>query len=283
MEQQKILELQSELQSELQAKAKEIRYHTVDAIGTLGVGHIGGCLSIADVLAVLYFGGHMKVDPANPKKEGRDRLVISKGHAGPALYATLAIQGYFPMDWLKTLNQPETLLPSHCDMHRTPGVDMTAGSLGQGISCAVGIAVGSKLKKDGATIYCIIGDGESQEGQVWEATMAAAHHKLDNLIVFLDYNKLQIDGYVKDINTMDDPAARWSAFGFYTQTVDGHDVAAISEAINAAKANKDGKPSMIVLDTLKGKGVSFVEAAATTNHNMPISSEQHKAALAELS
>jgi len=267
----------------LELKAKEIRYHTMDAIGTLGVGHIGGCLSVADVLSVLYFGGHMNIDPKNPKMEGRDRFVMSKGHAGPALYATLALKGFFPMDWLQTLNQPETLLPSHCDMNRTPGVDMTAGSLGQGISCAVGIAKGSKIKKDNATIYCIIGDGEAQEGQVWEASMAAAQFKLDNLVVFLDLNKYQIGGAVDEIMSLLDPVAKWESFGFNVQKVDGHDVAAISAAVdNAKKAKGSNKPSMIILDTVKGKGVSFVEATPATNHNMNVSAEQKAQALKEL-
>lgn len=173
-------------------KAKMIRRLTIDSIGKLGVGHVGGCLSIADLLAVLYYGGYMRVDPKNPKMEGRDRLVISKGHAGPALYATLADRGFFPVEELDTLNRPNTHLPSHCDMLRTPGVDMTAGSLGQGFSCAVGIAIGSKIRGDGARIYVIIGDGESQEGQIWEAAMLAGHKKLDNLIAFTDYNHMPV-------------------------------------------------------------------------------------------
>ena len=264
-------------------KAREIRYHTMDAIGTLGVGHVGGCLSIAEVLSVLYFGGHMNVDPNNPKMEKRDRLVLSKGHAGPAQYAALALKGFFPLEWLQTLNQPETLLPSHCDMHRTPGIDMSTGSLGQGISCAVGIAIGSKLKKDGATIYCIIGDGESQEGQVWEASMAAAKFKLDNFILFLDNNKYQIDGSVQEVNDLIDPKAKWESFGFSVQLVDGHDVSAIYDAISIKKSQKDGKPGLIVLDTVKGKGVSYIEAAKATSHNMIITPELKEQALREVS
>lgn len=267
---------------ELAAKAKEIRYHTMDTIGTLGVGHVGGCLSIADLLAVLYYD-KMNIDPKNPKMEGRDRLVVSKGHAGPAVYATLALKGFFPMDWLKTLNQPETNLPSHCDMNRTPGIDMTAGSLGQGISCAVGIAKGSKIRNDGATIYCVVGDGESQEGQVWEASMTAAQNKLDNFILFLDYNKMQIDGTVDEINDLIDPCAKWAAFGFNTFNVeDGHSVEAISAAIDTAKSLKNGKPNAIILNTTKGKGVSYIEAAGFGNHNMNISAEQKEQALNEL-
>lgn len=266
---------------ELTQKAKEIRYNTMDQIGTLGVGHVGGCLSIAEVLSVLYYN-RLHIDPANPQLEGRDRLVISKGHAGPALYSALAMKGYFPMEWLQTLNQPETRLPSHCDMNKTPGIDMTAGSLGQGISCAVGIAKASKLRRDNATIYCIIGDGESQEGQVWEASMTATQYGLDNFILFLDYNKMQIDGTVAQINDLIDPEAKWAAFGFNTFRVDGHDVEAIDIAIGDAKALGNGKPTLIVLDTVKGKGVSYIEAAGYGNHNMPISPEQKATALNEL-
>lgn len=266
---------------ELTQRAKEIRYNTMDQIGTLGVGHVGGCLSIAEVLSVLYYN-RLNIDPKNPKLEGRDRLVVSKGHAGPALYSALAMKGYFPMEWLQTLNQPETNLPSHCDMNKTPGIDMTAGSLGQGISCAVGIAKASKMRKDSATVYCIVGDGESQEGQVWEASMTAAQYKLDNFMLFLDYNKMQIDGTVAQINDLIDPVAKWAAFGFNTFRVDGHNVEAIDTAIGQAKALGNGKPSIIVLDTVKGKGVSYIEAAGFGNHNMPISPEQKATALSEL-
>lgn len=268
----------------VEEKAKRIRYLTMDALGKLGVGHAGGCLSIADVLAVLYFGGVMQVDPLAPNKQGRDRLVISKGHAGPALYATLAEKGYFPLEWLDTVNQPGTRLPSHCDMKRTPGVDMTAGSLGQGFSCAVGAAVGSKIKKDGATVYAIIGDGESQEGQIWEAAMFAAQKKLGNLIGFTDYNRMQIDGTTDEINSLGDIVEKWQSFGWdCIEVKDGNNVAALYTAIQAAKEMNNDKPSMLVLHTVKGKGVSFVEKAGIGSHNMPISPEQHKQALSELS
>lgn len=260
--------------------AKEIRALTLECIASIGQGHIGGSFSIVDVLTVLYFK-EMNIDPKNPKMEGRDRLVVSKGHAGPAVYATLALKGYFDKKELLTLNRLGTKLPSHCDMNKTPGVDMTAGSLGQGLSCACGIALGSKLAKDGAYTYCIIGDGESQEGQIWEASMFAAQHKLDNLIVFLDNNKLQLDGYTDDVMSLIDPKAKWESFGFYTQEIDGHDLDKIDEAIQNAKKNK-GKPSMIVLDTIKGKGVSFIEAAKTGNHSMPITKDDLEKALKEL-
>ena len=261
-------------------KSRQIRRLTVKAIGHLGVGHIGGCLSMADLLAVLYYGV-MRVDPGNPKKEGRDRLVISKGHSGPALYAVLSMKGYFPESELYTLNQLGTNLPSHCDMNRTPGVDMTTGSLGQGFSSAVGVAVGSRLRGDGARIYTVIGDGESQEGQVWEAAMYAAHAGLDNFIAFTDRNRLQIDGTVDEVNSLGDLPAKWEAFGWHTQRVDGHDHMAILEAIQQAQ-NAPGRPHMIILDTVKGKGVSFIEGMGAPSHNAPLSAEQTEAALAEL-
>jgi transketolase len=264
----------------LEKIAKRIRYLLMDELGTLGIGHVGGSLSIVDVLAVLYFD-KMKIDPKNPKWEERDRFVLSKGHAGPALYATLAERGYFDTAVLKTLNQPGTSLPSHCDMRLTTGVDMTAGSLGQGISCAVGIAKALKIRKINSRVYCIIGDGESQEGQVWEASMAAAQFGLDNLIVFLDYNHMQIDGKVEEVNSLGDPVVRWGSFGFKVFEANGHDVAAIGEAIDKAQAVK-GCPSLIVLQTIKGKGVSYVEQAGDGNHNMPLSAEQTAQALREL-
>ena len=265
----------------LNDKCRRIRYLTVDAIGKLGVGHLGGCMSIVEALVVLYYN-HLRIDPGNPKMEGRDRFVLSKGHAGPALYAVLADRGFFPAVWLDTLNQPGTRLPSHADMNRTPGVDMTTGSLGQGFSCAVGIALGATLRKDGARIYTVIGDGESNEGLIWEAAMYAGHKKLSNLIAFTDYNKMQIDGPTKEINDLEPLADKWKAFGWDVRPVDGHDVAAIDDAILHAKSQKE-KPSMIILDTLKGKGVSFLEASWRDNHNVNISPEQHRQALEELS
>lgn len=260
--------------------AKEIRALTIECIASIGQGHIGGSLSIVDALTVLYYK-HMNVDPKNPKMEGRDRLVVSKGHAGPGVYAALAHKGYFSKEELLTLNRIGTNLPSHCDMNKTPGVDMTAGSLGQGLSCACGMALGSKLSQDNAYIYCIIGDGESQEGQIWEASIFAAHEKLDNLIVMLDYNKLQLCGYTEDVMSIHDPAKKWESFGFYVQSIDGNDINAVDAAITNAKQNK-GKPSMIVLNTIKGKGFSYSENAGVDNHSMPISAEILQKAKEEL-
>lgn len=265
---------------ELVELCRKVRHLTVDAIGRLGVGHLGGSMSVVETLVVLYFN-HLNVDPGNPKKEGRDRFVLSKGHAGPALYATLACKGFFEEKLLETLNQPYTLLPSHVDMNLTPGIDMTAGSLGQGFSCAVGIAIGSKLKNDSAMIYTIIGDGESNEGIIWEAAMFASHRKLENLIAFTDYNGMQLDGETRDINDLEPLSDKWQAFGWNVFESPGHDVAAIDEAINKAK-KRNGKPSMIILHTHKGKGVSFLEQSWRNNHNVVISPEQHRQALEEL-
>jgi len=264
----------------LEAKANAIRVNILNCIGSIGVGHIGGCLSVADVLAVLYFK-HMNIDPKNPKWEGRDKFVMSKGHAGPALYSALAEAGYFDKSLLLTLNQNGTQLPSHCDMNKTAGVDFTAGSLGQGFSVAVGMAIGAKIKGESSYVYAILGDGESQEGQIWEAGMLAAQQRLNNLIAFTDNNLMQIDGMTDEIVSLKPLAKKWEAFGFNVYEVDGHDVNAIDNAILGAKACKD-KPSMIILNTTKGKGVSFVEAAKAGSHSMSFNREQIEIALKEL-
>jgi len=270
----------------LHEKCRQIRYLAMNAIGRVGIGHVGGSMSIVETLVVLY-ARHMNVDPSNPRMPGRDRFVLSKGHGGPALYSVLADKGYFQKELLDSLNGPDTSLPSHADMNRTPGIDMTTGSLGQGFSCALGIALGAKIKGDGARVYTIIGDGESQEGQVWEAAMYAAHVKLDNLIAFTDYNKQQLDGLIDEINSLEPLTDKWRAFGWNVLNVaNGHDVAQIDGAILAAKAVQ-GKPSMIILNTVKGKGVSWAERAGATavssNHNMPVTREQWQQALQELS
>ena len=265
----------------LEKIAREIRILTVKCIASLGSGHIGGSMSIVDVLTALYYK-EMNIDPKKPLMEGRDRLVVSKGHAGPAVYATLAHKGYFPESELYTLNKYGTNLPSHCDMNKTPGVDMTTGSLGQGISCALGLALGSKIKNDNATIYAIIGDGESQEGQVWEAAFFASHKKLDNLIVFLDYNKMQLDGTLEEVNDSGNMYDKFKSFGFDTYSIDGHNIDEIIATIEKAKTVK-GMPHMIVLNTIKGKGVSFAEAAKANSHSMPVSKEALEEAIKELS
>lgn len=263
-------------------KCIDVRKNILTEIGTLGVGHIGGSLSIVETLVMLYYK-HMNIDPTNPKKEGRDRLVVSKGHSGPAVYAVLAEKGYFPKSLLLTLNKPGTNLPSHCDMNRTVGVDMTTGSLGQGFSCAVGIAQASKIKKDNAKIYTIIGDGETQEGQIWEAAMYASAHKLDNLIAFTDYNKLQLDGTVDEICQIDPLDDKWKAFGWNVFVVeDGNDCEQVDKAIEYAKSINNKKPSMIILNTIKGCGVNFAIKAGKGNHSMNISQEMMLDGIKEL-
>ena len=249
--------MDASLNKELQKLALEIRIGIVEEIQARGFGHIGGSLSLADALAVLY-GAVMRYDSQNPKWPDRDKLVCSKGHAGPGVYATLAVKGFFPYEDLKTLNQPGTYLPSHCDKNKTPGVDMTTGSLGQGTSAAVGIALGDRLKGRDSRTYLLVGDGESDEGQVWESFQFAYAHKLDNLIYFIDKNGYQLDGPTDDILAHGDLAKKAQSFGLYTQEIDGHDVQAIYDAIQNAYAKK-GVPSCIVLDTCKGKGATFAE------------------------
>lgn len=224
----------------------------------------------------------MKFDPNNCHMEGRDRLVLSKGHAGPALYAVLCNLGFFDRSFLSSLNAPKTSLPSHCDMNKTPGVDMTAGSLGQGLSCAVGMSLGSKLKNDGASIYAIIGDGESQEGQIWEAAMFASHQKLDNLTVFLDYNGAQIDGLTSEVCSIDPIVDKWISFGWDTIFVEnGNSCEELDNAINKSKKIM-GKPHMIIARTVKGYGVSLAEKAGVDNHSMKLSKEQMELCLKEI-
>ncbi len=268
-------------EKEIKRFAVQIRMEIVKMISRLSAGHLGGALSIADALAVLY-SGQLRHDPKNPHWSERDWLVLSKGHCGPALYATLALRGFFPMEMLETLNAPHTNLPSHCDRLRTPGIDMTTGSLGQGASTAAGVAVG--LKMDGAPnkVFVIFGDGEIQEGQVWEMAMFAASRHLDNLIALVDYNKLQIDGRTDndEVCCVGDIAAKFTAFGWDSQFVNGHDVAEIDRAIDHAKAHT-GSPSAIVLDTVKGKGWSRSEDQVGS-HSRGLKPEELAEALAEL-
>lgn len=260
--------------------SKEIRRETLRCLHSQGSGHVGGSLSIVDALAVLY-SKHMDVDPANPKREIRDKLVLSKGHAGPALYATLALKGFFPMEWLDTLNKLGTRLPSHVNINLTPGVDMTAGSLGQGLSCACGLALANKVKGIDKYVYVITGEGELQEGQNWEAAMFASNKGLDNMIVLVDSNKMQIDGLTKDVMDVEDIEKKFASFGFATQRVNGHDHDALDKAITLAKSQK-GVPHCIVMDTVKGKGVSFYENMGAGVHSTTVTAEQYALALEEL-
>lgn len=271
--------LTNEKIKELQKFAIQVRLETMKEFHVLGFGHVGGAMSIVDTLAVLY-GAVMNIDPQNPKWRDRDWLVVSKGHSGPAVYATLALKGYFPLEELSTLNQGGTNLPSHCDRNKTIGIDMTTGSLGQGVSSAIGIALGHRIDKRENYTYLIIGDGECDEGQVWEGVLFAAHQKLDHLIAFVDANKKQLDGYTKDINDLGDIGQKFAAFGWHAQDVDGADVAQIYDAIVAAKAVKD-RPSVIILDTIKGKGIPFVENTFY-NHHMVVPKDKAEEAIAAL-
>ncbi|MDR0596116.1 MAG: transketolase [Clostridiales Family XIII bacterium] len=259
--------------------AKRIQMETVKMIAKLGVGHIGGALSMADLLAVLY-GGQLRHDPQNPQWKGRDWLVCSKGHAGPGLYAALALRGYFPLEQLDTLNRPGTMLPSHCDRNLTLGIDMTTGSLGQGASSAAGIALAHKLDKAENIVYLILGDGEIQEGQVWEMALFAAQQKLSNLIVFVDNNHLQIDGPTDEVNSLGDIAAKFRSFGWFAADVCGHDPVAIDDAIELAKRQTEA-PSVIVLDTVKGNGWTAT-AGKAGSHSRTISEDEKNEALLEM-
>lgn len=253
---------------DLQRLALKIRIGILEELQARGFGHIGGSLSIADALAVLY-GSVMRYDAKNPAWEARDKLVCSKGHAGPAVYATLAVEGFFPYEDLKTLNQPGTMLPSHCDRNKTPGIDMTTGSLGQGASLAVGMAMGDKLKGLDSRTFLIVGDGEADEGQVWEAAMFTAAKKVTNLTWLIDNNKKQLDGYTKDILEPFDFEEKFRAFGFEAITIDGNDV---EQLYNALTRKPIDKPIAIILDTVKGKGIAEVENTMG-NHSMTPSAE----------
>jgi len=242
---------------ELSAIASKIRLGIIEAVHAAGSGHPGGSLSIADILAYLYFE-EMNVDPSNAKDENRDRFVLSKGHTAPALYSALALKGFFPTEELLTLRQHDSRLQGHPDMKGIPGVDMTTGSLGLGLSAACGMALAGKLNNKDYRVYAVVGDGESEEGQIWEASMFANHYKLDNLCVILDYNKLQIDGPVADVIGPAPFEPKLRAFGYNVITIDGHNFDDIEAAFRAARECK-GRPTAIVANTVKGKGVSFME------------------------
>lgn len=242
-------------------------------------GHPGGSLSAVEIVAALYFS-KMRHDPKNPKWADRDRFVLSKGHAAPLLYAALAESGYFPVSELKTLRQISGRLEGHPDMNKIPGVDISTGSLGQGISAAVGMALAGKLDKNGYRVYALLGDGETQEGEVWEAAMSAAHYRLDNLTAFLDHNRLQISGEVEKVMSIEPIADKWKAFGWNTIEINGHDFAQILKAMEQAE-NTKGKPTMIIADTIKGKGVSFMEGVYGY-HGKALTKEQLAQALKEL-
>ena len=264
---------------ELKKYAAKVRMHVIDEVYSAASGHPGGSLSCTDILTALYFR-EMRVDPKQPLWEDRDRFVLSKGHCSPALYAVLAEKGFFPKEDLLTFRKIDSYLEGHPSMRSVPGVDMSTGSLGQGISAAVGMAMAGKLDKKDYRVYAILGDGELQEGQVWEASMAAAHYKLDNLTAFLDYNGLQIDGKITDVMSPEPVAGKFESFGWNVLKVDGHDIEKIIETINQAKDTK-GKPTIIIATTIKGKGVSFMENQASWHGTAP-NKEQRDQAIAEL-
>ena len=264
---------------QLKKYATLIRRHIIEEVYHAASGHPGGSLSCTDIFAVLYFH-EMRVDIHNPQWSDRDRFVLSKGHCAPALYAALAEKGFFPVEELPKFRSIESYLQGHPSMRDVPGVDMSTGSLGQGFSASVGMALAGKLDNKDYRVYTILGDGELQEGQVWEASMSAAHYKLDNLLVILDYNGLQIDGPVQEVMNSEPLADKWRAFGWNVMEVDGHDIDELTASLQAAR-NTTGKPTIIIAKTVKGKGVSFMENQVGWHGNAP-SKEQAEAALAEL-
>ena len=264
---------------ELQKKANEVRKGIVTAVHSAKAGHPGGSLSAADIYTYLYFE-EMNIDPTEPKMEDRDRFVLSKGHTAPGLYSVLAQRGYFPVEDLKTLRKLGSYLQGHPDMKHIPGVDMSSGSLGQGVSAAVGMALGAKLRGKGYRVYTLLGDGEIQEGQVWEAAMFAGHRKLDNLVVIVDNNGLQIDGRSDDVCSPYPIDKKFEAFNFHVINVDAHDFDDLRRAFKEARETK-GMPTAIIAHSLKGKGVSFMEGQASWHGTAP-NDEQYAVAMADL-
>lgn len=265
---------------ELERFALEIRRQTIKELHSLGSGHVGGCMSIVELLAVLY-GGILRVEPRQPDWEERDRLVVSKGHAGPAVYAALALRGFFPLEKLDTLNRPGTHLPSHMDAQKTPGVDMTTGSLGQGVSAGAGIALASRIAGKDIHVYTIAGDGECQEGQVWEAVLFAAAQKLDNLTLLVDRNHYQLDGSTEEVLPLGSLEDKLRAFGWNVFSVqDGHDVEQIYRILSETRGRQDGVPTAVVLDTVKGKG--YPAAGRGPNHHMIMTDQDFEEAMREL-
>jgi len=263
---------------DLRRKALQIRKHIIDSVYRAGSGHPGGSLSIADVLSCLYFH-EMRHDPEQPDWPDRDRLVLSKGHAAPALYAALALAGYFPEEELKELRKTGHFLQGHPCMKKVTGVDMSTGSLGQGLSAGIGMALAGRLDKKDYRVFVILGDGEIDEGQVWEAAAAASHYQLSNLVAILDRNGLQIDGHTEEILSLEPIKWRWRAFGWRVLTVDGHDIDEILSALH--EANKNDRPTLIIAYTIKGKDVSFMEGTLSF-HGKPPSDEQYVKAMSEL-
>jgi transketolase len=267
------------IKKELQKIANNVRIGIIEGVHSAKAGHPGGSLSCTDILTYLYFK-EMNIDPKDPKKADRDRLVLSKGHAAPALYSVMAQKGYFPVEELKTLRKVDSRLQGHPSMNYLPGIDISSGSLGQGISAACGMALGAKLKGDAFRVYTILGDGEIEEGQVWEAAMYAAAKKLDNLVAFVDNNNLQIDGSVEEVNSPYPIPEKFAAFGWNVIEIDAHNFDEIEAALENAKATKD-KPTAIIAKSVKGKGVSFMENQVGWHGAAP-NAEQYEIAMAEL-
>ena len=265
---------------ELQLKANEVRKGIVTAVHAAKAGHPGGSLSAADIFTYLYFE-ELNIDPKDPKKPDRDRFVLSKGHTAPGLYSALALRGYFPVEDLKTLRHLGSYLQGHPDMKHIPGVDMSSGSLGQGISAAVGMALAQKRDGRDSRTYTLLGDGETQEGQVWEAIQCAHTYHLDNFTVIIDDNNLQIDGHCDEVSPNLDFVKKLEAFGYEVVEVDGHDMDAISQAFDTFREHKNGKPKGLVMKTIKGKGVSYMEDQAMWHGKAP-SKEEFEQAMAEL-
>jgi len=265
---------------ELKNVARKLRQHIIEMTCRAASGHPGGSLSAADIITTLYFHV-LRHDPKNPSWPERDRFVMSKGHAAPVLYAALAESGYFPVDYLTTLRAIGSSLQGHVDMLALPGIEMSTGSLGQGLSAANGMALAARLDKKDYRVYCLTGDGECHEGQIWEAAMTSAHHKLDNLTVIVDRNKYQIDGKVDDIKSLNPFPDKWKAFGFNVLSCDGHDFSSIADALGKAQKTK-GKPSVIIADTVKGKGVSFMEASPLDFHGKAPTDEERETAIKEI-
>ena len=265
--------------NELKKTANNVRLSILEAVYNASSGHPGGSLSVADILTYLYFE-EMNIDPKNPKDENRDRFVLSKGHTSPALYSVLAERGYFPKEDIKTFRRIDSYLQGHPDMKHIPGVDMSSGSLGQGMSAACGMALSAKISGKDYRVYAALGDGEIQEGQIWEASMFAAHYKLDNICIVVDNNNLQIDGKITDVMNPNPIDEKFKAFGFEVMVIDGHDFEQIEAAYQKARATK-GKPFAIVAKTVKGKGVSFMENQASWHGTAP-NQEQYEMAVKEL-
>lgn len=268
-----------EKKDELRKIADRIRYHTFTAIANAGGGHFGGSLSISEILAVLYFHV-MKVNPENPDDEQRDRFILSKGHGGPALYTTLALKGFFPIEELKELDKPLSKFPKHIDRLKLKGIEASTGPLGQGLSIACGMAISLKQQRLSNRIYILLGDGECNSGQVWEAVMTAAKYQLDNIIAIIDRNNCQIDGCCDEVMPMEPLREKFSAFGWLALQADGHDIGSLLEAIKRAGESRN-KPSVIIARTVKGRGVSFMENRYEW-HSGSITAEQYEQAIAEL-